>query len=99
MSKLGDELLQSMAEALAHARGEKTGARVHKIKPSDVRKARERLGLSQDKCAGAFGVSASTQRKWEQGQRAPTGAAKTLLKVIEREPKAVLRALGELRNH
>ena len=98
MSKLGDELLQSMAEALAHARGEKSDARVHRLKPSDVRKARERLGLSQDKFAGAFGVSASTLRKWEQGQRAPTGAAKTLLTVIEREPKAVLRALGGSRN-
>lgn len=94
MSKLGDELIQSMAEALAHARGEKSGVRVHKVKPSEVRMARERLGLSQDKFAGAFGVSASTLRKWEQGQRAPTGAAKTLLKVIEREPKAVLRALA-----
>ncbi len=98
MSKLGDELLQSMAEALAHARGKKTAVRVHRLKPSDVRKARERLGLSQDKFADAFGVSASTLRKWEQGQRAPTGAAKTLLKVIEREPKAVLRALGGSRS-
>jgi putative transcriptional regulator len=94
MSKLGDELIHSMAEALAHARGEKTGARVHKVKPSDVRRARRRLGLSQDRFAGALGVSASTLRKWEQGRRAPTGAAKTLLKIIEREPKAVLRALG-----
>lgn len=97
MSKLGDELVQSMAEALAHGRGEKSGARVHKIKPSEVRKARERLGLSQDKFAGAFGVSASTLRKWEQGQRAPTGAAKTLLTVIQREPKAVMRALAGTR--
>lgn len=97
MSKLGDELIQSMAEALAHSRGEKTDARVHKVKPSEVRKAREKLGLSQDKFAGAFGVSASTLRKWEQGQRAPTGAAKTLLKVIEREPRAVMRALGSSR--
>jgi putative transcriptional regulator len=32
-------------------------------------------------------------RKWEQGQRSPTGAAKTLLKIIEREPRAVVRAL------
>ena len=61
--------------------------------PDDIQKARKALGLSQDQFADAFGVSASTLRKWEQGQRAPTGAAKTLLKIIEREPKAVLRAL------
>ena len=63
------------------------------VKPDDIRKARARLGLSQDQFADAFGVSASTLRKWEQGQRAPTGAAKTLLKIIEREPKAAERAL------
>jgi len=34
-----------------------------------------------------------TLRKWEQGQRSPTGAAKTLPEMIEREPEAVNRAL------
>jgi len=96
MSKLGDELVRSMAQALAHAQGKRTGARVHKfaIGPEEIQKARKSLGLSQDEFASAFGVSASTLRKWEQGQRAPTGAAKTLLKIIEREPKAVIRALS-----
>ncbi len=95
MSKLSNELLKSLEEALAHAEGKRTAARVHKVpvKPADIQKARKRLGLSQDQFAGAFGVSASTLRKWEQGQRSPTGAAKTLLKIIEREPEAVVRAL------
>jgi putative transcriptional regulator len=95
MSKLGNELVRSMAQALAHAQGKRTGARTHKfvIKPEDIQKARKRLGLSQDQFADAFGVSASTLRKWEQGQRSPTGAAKTLLRIIELEPKAVVRAL------
>jgi putative transcriptional regulator len=95
MSKLGDELVRSMAQALAHARGKRAGARVHNVpmRPDEVQRARKRLGLSQDEFANAIGVSASTLRKWEQGQRAPTGAAKTLLKIIEREPKAVIRAL------
>jgi putative transcriptional regulator len=70
---------------------------VHRVavKPVDVRKGRKRLGLSQDDFAQAFGVSASTLRKWEQGQRTPTGAAKTLLKIVEREPRAVMRALSQ----
>jgi putative transcriptional regulator len=95
MSKLGDELVASMAEAAAHAAGKRTKSRTHKItiKPDDIQKARKQLGLSQDQFATAFGVSASTLRKWEQGQRSPTGAAKTLLKIIELEPKAVVRAL------
>jgi putative transcriptional regulator len=96
MSKLGDELVQSMAQALAHAQGKRTGVRVHKVavKPAEIQKARKRLGLSQDQFATVFGVSASTLRKWEQGQRSPAGAAKTLLKIIDREPKAVVRALN-----
>jgi putative transcriptional regulator len=95
MSKLGEELIESMAEALAHAKGKRTASRSHRVavRPADVQKARKRLGLSQDQFAYAFGVSASTLRKWEQGQRSPTGAAMTLLKIIDREPRAVVRAL------
>ena len=97
MSKLGKDLVASMAEALAHSKGVSTGYRAHRVKvsPNEVRRTRERIGLSQDRFAAAIGVSASTLRKWEQGQRQPTGAAKTLLKVMEREPKAVIRALQE----
>jgi putative transcriptional regulator len=95
MSKLGDELLRSMAQALAHAQGKRSSVRTHKVavRPDEVQKARKQLGLSQGQFADAFGVSASTLRKWEQGQRSPTGAAKTLLRIIEREPRAVVRAL------
>lgn len=95
MSKLGNELIESFSEALAHAKGQEVSARVHQfdVRPDSIQAARKRLGLSQDRFAQAFGVSASTLRKWEQGQREPTGAAKILLRIIEREPKAVLRAL------
>jgi len=95
MSKFGGDLLKSMQEALAHAEGKRSRARAHKVslKPADIQKARKSLGLSQDQFAVVFGVSASTLRKWEQGQRSPTGAAETLLKIIDREPQAVIRAL------
>jgi len=98
MNKLGDELVRSMAQALAHAGGRKLeGVRTRQIavRPGDIQAARKQLGLSQDQFANAFGVSSSTLRKWEQGQRSPTGAARTLLKIIQREPKAVVRALKD----
>lgn len=96
MSKLGEELIRSMAQALAHARGKRAGTRAHKVvlHHGEIQRARERLGLTQDQFAMAFGVSVSTLRKWEQGQRAPTGAARTLLRMIELEPQAVIRALN-----
>ena len=95
MRKLATELVKSLEEALAHAEGRGTRARVHRLslKPAEIQKARKKLGLSQDDFAQVFGVSASTLRKWEQGQRSPTGAAETLLKIIDREPQAVVRAL------
>lgn len=60
----------------------------------DVRAVRKRLGLTQEEIAPLFGMSVSGYRKWEQGKRAVSGPARTLLKVMSREPKAVLRALA-----
>jgi putative transcriptional regulator len=38
-------------------------------------------------------VSLDTIRNWEQGKRSPTGAAKALLKVLDKAPEAALAAL------
>ena len=40
-----------------------------------------------------MGISLSGYRKWEQGTRRISGPAATLLRVLEREPEAVKRAL------
>ncbi len=54
---------------------------------------RDSLRLTQAEFAERYGISPATVRKWEQGIRAPQGAARTLLAVIEQEPEAVTRAL------
>jgi putative transcriptional regulator len=59
----------------------------------DVVATRGKLGLSQEQFAAAFGVSLGTVRNWEQGRRTPDGPALVLLTVIEKSPRAVLRAL------
>jgi len=41
----------------------------------------------------AFGISPATLRSWEQGRRQPTGAARVLLRVAAKHPKAVLEAV------
>jgi putative transcriptional regulator len=95
MSEVANELMQSMVEILHNARDRRVAARIsYSITPADIQGARKRLGLSQGQFADVFGVSASSLRKWEQGQYAPSGAAKALLKVIALEPNAVLRALA-----
>ncbi|GAB4273780.1 MAG: helix-turn-helix domain-containing protein [Methylomicrobium sp.] len=50
---------------------------------------RLRSGLSQARFAELMGISVRTLQDWEQGRRAPSGAAKTLLQVAERHPEAL----------
>ncbi len=58
-----------------------------------ARRVRKRLGLSQTEFSERIEVSVETIRNWEQGRRYPTGAAKTLLKILDRVPEASLSAL------
>lgn len=58
-----------------------------------ARRVRRRLGLSQAEFSQCIDVSIDTIRNWEQGKRCPTGAAKSLLKVLDKAPEAALAAL------
>ena len=51
---------------------------------------RERSGLSQARFSELLGVSVRTLQEWEQGRRSPSGAARTLLLIAARDPKALL---------
>lgn len=59
-----------------------------------ARRVRKRLGLSQRELSERIDVPIETIRNWEQGKRSPTGAAKALLKVLDRSPEAALAALA-----
>lgn len=59
-----------------------------------ARRVRKRLGLSQMEFSTRIDVSLETIRNWEQGKRSPTGAAKALLRILDRAPEAALLALG-----
>ena len=94
MTKFGEDLIQSAQEALAVARGECEPARVITPTTIDVAAIRKELGLSQQKFAERFGLTAALVRDWEQKRRNPDQAARTLLTVIARDPQAVERALS-----
>jgi putative transcriptional regulator len=96
MSKLGDELIEAMKEAVEHARGKRRDLVVHHVDVAvpDVRAIRKRLRLTQAEFAVRFGFSVKTIRNWEQGGRQPEGPARAYLRVIERDPEAVQRALS-----
>lgn len=98
MSKIGDELILGMENAVAHARGQKRAARetivpVSIPKRVDVGRIRRRLGLTQEVFALRFGFSVQNIRNWEQGVRQPEGPARAYLTVIDRKPDAVQEAL------
>lgn len=59
-----------------------------------ARRVRKRLGLTQEEFSVRIEVSLNTIRNWEQGKRCPTGAAKALLRVLDKSPEAALLALG-----
>ncbi|MGB6067320.1 MAG: helix-turn-helix domain-containing protein [Desulfomonilaceae bacterium] len=58
-----------------------------------ARRVRKRLGLTQSEFSRRIDVPLNTIRNWEQGKRCPTGAAKALLKVLDKAPEVALSAL------
>jgi putative transcriptional regulator len=77
--KVGLEILEGIREI---KRGEH--GRVAKVPP--VAEVRARTGLSQSEFARLMGVSVRTLQEWEQGRRAPSGAARTLILIAAKNP-------------
>ena len=93
---IGDEIVQSLAEAIDYMRGKETGAVVHKVEipdSIDVKSIREKLKLSRQEFADSFGFSVRTLQHWEQGDRNPHGPARVLLLLLQREPKIIAKIL------
>jgi putative transcriptional regulator len=80
---IGAEILQGLREI---RRGEV--GRV--VNVPDVAKTREKTGLSQTRFAQLLGVSVRTLQDWEQGRRAPSGAARTVLMIAAKNPMALV---------
>jgi len=94
MSSAFASIKQGLDEAIEYSSGRVGEAIVHEFGPVEVKKIRSKLGMSQNEFASAFGISVSTLRHWERGDRAPHGPALVLLNVVSKEPKAVLKALS-----
>ncbi len=55
---------------------------------------RKRLGMTQAEFARALRIPLSTLRNWEQGRVLPDPAARSLLTIVARNPKAAFKALA-----
>src|SRR5665811_1910421 len=76
------------AEIAAHQAVDEVGAMQDAAK--FARRVRKRLGLSQAEFSQRIEVPLDTIRNWEQGKCCPTGAAKALLRVLDKAPEAAL---------
>ncbi len=95
MGKAFDEIHAGLLDALEHAKGEKSGVIEHRPKPVDVKAIRKKTGMSQQRFCATFGISLGTLRHWEQGLRTPRGTALVLLRVVDKNPKAVIEAVSD----
>ncbi|HEV2945956.1 MAG TPA: helix-turn-helix domain-containing protein [Gemmataceae bacterium] len=78
------------AEILKGLREIKRGEFGRVINVPDVSKTRKKTGLSQARFAQLLGVSIRTLQDWEQGRRVPSGAARTLLVIAAKNPRALM---------
>ena len=79
---LGQEILEGVRQL-------KRGEHGRIVSVPSVASIREKSGLSQSRFAELLGVSVRTLQEWEQGRRAPSGAARTLLSIASKNPRVL----------
>jgi putative transcriptional regulator len=90
-----ESLLRGAQQTLDYARGARFGYTEHHVHVPDtvdVKSIRKNLGMTQRQFAMTFGFAERTLKSWESGERKPESCARVLLKVIEKNPAAVLQA-------
>ena len=90
---LFEELVGSLKEAKAIAKGSAKPSRRFEVTAPDAKAVREQTGLSQGDFAKLMRVSVKTLQNWEQERTVPTGPARALLKIVAADPKAAIAAL------
>lgn len=87
------KLLNATSERLIKLQQQQDDLDVIQDAAKYAKRVRERIGLTQQEFSNRIEVSLETIRNWEQGKRRPTGAAKALLKILDRVPEIALIAL------
>lgn len=90
-------LMAGLDDALSYAKGQPgAGARAHRVEVTHtfVTETRLKAGLTQEEFAKATGASLGTVRKWERGERSPSGAAGMLVRIMAKHPKLVIGEAG-----
>jgi len=88
-----ETLSTSLQEAVDIKQGKRQASRLRVMDEPSAKAVRDKLKLTREQFAQLIGVSVRTVEKWEQGVSKPSGAARSLLIIAARNPKAVLEAL------
>lgn len=96
-----ESLKAGLEDAVAFINGDQSRGRILRrenhipnYKAEDVTRARKDLNMSQRTLAIALGVSTRTVEAWEAGQNEPSGAARNLLFLIDKDHTLVDRLVG-----
>ena len=91
-----NELIGSLHEALAHAKGKltlkttKVPRRTAKMTPASIARIRRRLKASTPVFAAYLNVTPDTVRGWEKNRRHPSGTALRLLEIASKTPEVLV---------
>jgi len=96
MSKIGQDIIKGLQEALDHAQGKiklrTTVVEIPEVKlfsSDEIKELRKSLGFSQAVFANALGVSNRTVEEWERGKNTPCGSSSRLLEIIQKAPETL----------
>jgi putative transcriptional regulator len=100
-SDLFGRMMDDFKEAVKYRKGRTAHLRISRLattrpkylSPSDIRKIRRRLGVSQPLFARYLGTSLGAVRSWEQGARRPQSTALRLLTIAKKNPAVLLASL------
>lgn len=90
------ELIGSLQEALAHAKGKltlkttKVPRRTRAMTPASIARIRRALKASTPVFAAYLNVTSDTVRGWEKNRRQPSGPALRLLEIAAKRPEVLV---------
>ncbi len=90
-----EKIAAGLEDAIAFAQGDTTRGRI--VAGPDVKAIRSKTKLSQAKFAEKLRVPVGTVRDWEQHRRTPDAPARTLLGMVDADPKAALALIEKVR--
>jgi putative transcriptional regulator len=94
MNTAFEKIAAGLEDAIAFAQGDHTRGRV--VAGPDVKAIRAKTKLSQTKFAEKLRVPVGTVRDWEQHRRLPDAPARTLLGMVDADPKAALALIERM---